>query len=356
VIDSKETSGIVRTDHFSSRRGETAVRQLFRVAATVDSMVVGDVQILNQVKEAFNLARDAGSLGPVFHRLMQATLHVGKRVRAETSVCEGAVSVSYAAVELANKIFADLSRKAVLLIGAGETGELTLKHLQSRGIGTVTVANRTRARAEALVAGTGGTTVDFDRLGEALAGADIVISSVQSPGYVLGPDEIGRALKRRGNTPLFLIDIGVPRNVNPAAGKLENVFLYDIDALSTIVDRNMERRKAEIPRAEAIVEEELRSFFHWYNSLQAGPAIHELRSAFEQVRQEEVERNIHRFHTEDRELVDLVTRRIVNKLLHGPMTVLRKGAEDGRRGSDTILRVQMLRELFGIGGKEERER
>lgn len=351
LLDTKNAAGEVRPEHFFTRRAGAAVHHLFKVAAGIDSMVIGDIQILNQVKEAFQSAGEQHTLGPILNRLMQATLHVGKRVRTETSLCEGAVSVSYAAVELASKIFADVSRKSALLIGAGETGELTLKHLVGKGVNHIKVANRTRAKAEALVAELGGTVIDYEQVIDALHTVDIVVTSVNSEAFILGPEEIHTVMRRRGNTPLFIIDIGVPRNVNPATRKIENVFLYDIDALTTIVDRNLGKRTAEIPRVTTIIRQELVDFFRWHRSLEVAPTIQDLNSAFEQVRQQEVEKNINRFHPEDRELVDLVTRRIVNKLLHQPLRVLKEGSENGSGGPETMARIKVLRELFGISVK-----
>jgi glutamyl-tRNA reductase len=348
LIEFKQASDLVQPTHFQGHEAGSAVHQLFKVASGVDSMVIGDIQILNQVKEAFNLAREVNAMGPVMNRLMQATLHVGKRVRSETTICEGAVSVSYAAVELASKIFADLSKKSVLLIGAGETGELTLKHLVSKGIGQIRIANRTREKAEALVSAFGGTAVDYTGFAEVLGGVDIVITSVNSPTHILGPDELQKVMRQRSNNPLIIIDIGVPRNVNPASKKIGNVFLYDIDSLNTVVDRNLERRKAEIPKVNEILREEVVEFYNWYNALQVGPTIQELREMFESIRQQEVEKNINRFTSEDRDLVQLVTKRIINKLLHQPMTVLKQGTEGGNGETETLLRIQTLRELFGI--------
>jgi glutamyl-tRNA reductase len=355
LIDFKGVTGTVGEDHFFGTTAQAAVTHLFEVAAGIDSMVIGDIQILSQVKAAFNVARETNALGPVMSRLMQAALHVGKRTRTETSICEGAVSVSYAAVELAGKIFADLSKKSALLIGAGETGELTLKHLAGKGIGRITIASRTREKAEALVGSLGGTVVDYEHILDALREVDIVITSVNSPTYVVGPDDVQKVMKQRSNNPLFIIDIGVPRNVHPASRKIENVFLYDIDSLSAIVDKNLEQRKAEIPRVNAIIGEETVEFFHWYNSLQVGPTIHDLRDAFEVIRRQEVDTNINRFNAEDRELVELVTRRIVNKLLHQPMTILKQGAENGTAAGETLLRIKALRELWGIAKEGTRE-
>lgn len=348
LIDFKNAGSLVHPEHFNGSYAGGAVNHLFKVASGIDSMVIGDIQILNQVKEAFQLSRELNYLGPVMNRLMQSTLHVGKRVRTETGICEGAVSVSYAAVELANKIFDDLSKKTALMIGAGETGELTVRHLLGKGIGNLQIANRTREKAEALVKEMGGSVVDYTHLEDALRAADIVITSVISPSYIVGPVEVHKVMKQRSNNPLFIIDIGVPRNVDPASRKIDNVFLYDIDSLSAIVDSNLDRRKAEIPKVTHIIREEMVEFFHWHNSLEVGPTIHDLRDALESIRKEEVEKNINRFTQQDRELVELVTKRIVNKILHQPVTNLKHGAENGARGGETLSRIKALRELFGI--------
>jgi glutamyl-tRNA reductase len=352
LIDLKAAGDSVTPDHFFHDLGGGAVHHLFKVTSGIDSMVIGDIQILSQVKEAFNLSVQMDAMGPVMNRLMQSALHVGKRTRTETAICEGAVSVSYAAVELANKIFADLAKKTALLIGAGETGELTMKHLMGKGIGHIKVANRTREKAEALVAslGKGGEVVDYDRLAEGLRAADIVITSVNSSSYVVQPQDVHKVMRQRANNPLFIIDIGVPRNVDPACNKVENVFLYDMDSLSAIVDKNLGRRKAEIPKVTKIIEEEMVEFFHWYNSLQVGPTIHDLRESFEGIRSLEVGKNINRFKPEDRELVDLLTKRIINKILHQPITNLKQTAEEGAKSRETLLRIRALRELFGISG------
>ncbi len=356
LIEFKNASSMVREEHFVGTAAGEAISHLFQVASGIDSLVIGDIQILNQVKEAFMLSREADALGPVMNRLMQSALHVGKRTRTETTICEGAVSVSYAAVELASKIFQDLSKKTALLIGAGETGELTLKHLVSKGIGQVRIANRTRERAEVLVAEFGGTVVDYEQIVDALRVADIVITSVNAPTYIVQPEDVQKVMKQRSNNPLFIIDIGVPRNVSPASKKIENVFLYDIDGLSLVVDRNLEKRKAEIPKVHAIISQELADFTQWYQSLQVGPTIQDFREALEAIRHEEVEKNIHRFRPEDRELVELVTKRILNKILHQPTTALKQGVQNGG-GAEGLVRSSILRELFGIpaNGKEKRE-
>jgi glutamyl-tRNA reductase len=354
LIGFKAAGESVKPEHFYGNFSGGAISHLFKVAAGVDSMVIGDIQILNQVKEAFNLSTEIGAMGPVMNRLMQATLHVGKRVRTETAICEGAVSVSYAAVELASKIFADLSKKSALLIGAGETGELTMKHLIGKGIGKVLVANRTRTKAEALVAslGVNGGVVEYEHLQDALRTVDIVITSVNSPTYIVKPEHAKSVMKQRSNNPLFIIDISVPRSVDPSCNKVENVFVYDMDSLSAIVDRNVEKRKAELPKVRTIIREEVVEFFKWHNSLQVGPTIQELTATLEMIRQQEVEKNINRFKHEDRELVEMLTKRIVNKILHQPISNLRNGAQNGARGTETINRIKALRDLFGIEQKK----
>ena len=346
LIGFKSAGSAVKREHLYHMVSANAIRHLFKVASGIDSMVIGDIQILSQLKDDFNIAYEEKAAGPFLHRLLQSTYHVGKRTRTETTITEGAVSVSYAAVELANKIFSDLSKKTALLIGAGETGELTAKHLVGRGIGGIFVANRTKAKAEELVAALGGKAVDFESLQQMLAQVDIVVSSITSEHYVITKSDVQRAMKERSHKPLFIIDIGVPRNIDPGANNIDNVFVHDMDGISVIIDRNVQKRKAEIPRVNEIVLEELTEFLNWYNSLQVNPTIHDLRTHFEQVRLEEVEKNINRFSTEDRELLDLVTKRIVNKLLHLPTTNLKDGNEESEEEKHKKLHI--VRSLFGL--------
>lgn len=346
LIDFKSARGSVTLDHMYHMVSSNAVSHLFKVASGIDSMVIGDIQILSQIKDGFNIAYEEKAAGSFLHRLLQSTYHVGKRTRTETTITEGAVSVSYAAVELANKIFSDLSKKTALLVGAGETGELTAKHLVGRGIGRMLVANRTRSKAEELVAALGGTVVDLETLPQMLLQADIVVSSVTSDRYVITKNDLLKAMKERSHKPLFIIDIGVPRNVDPEANKIDNIFLYDMDGISGIIDQNVQKRRAEIPRVNEIILEELTEFYNWYNSLQVNPTIHDLRTHFEEVRHEEVARNINRFSQEDRELVELVTKRIVNKLLHMPTTNLKNGGEESEEEKHKKLHI--VRSLFGL--------
>jgi len=353
LVEAKSASGTVLPQHLYRSFGCKAAAHLFKVASGADSMVIGDIQILNQIKTHFNLATAEGTVGTFLNRLVQTALRVGKRSRAETTISEGAVSVSYAAVELASKIFSNLSEKRVLLIGAGETGELAAKNLVGRGVASLSIANRTRSKAEELVQELGGAVVEYDHVEDALPGVDVLITSVSSPQYILAQDQLRRVMKARSNAPLLVIDIGVPRNVHPDVNKLENVFLHDVDSLSRIVDQNLARRKAALAPVNAIVLEELIGMRQWFESLQVNPTISDLHAYFETVRSDEVKKHINRFSEQDRELVDLVTKRIVNKLLHLPTTNLKNG--NGESAEERHKKIHIIRGLFGLHKNEPAE-
>ncbi len=337
---------VVREENIYLLQEYHAIHHLFKVASGVDSMVVGDIQILSQVKDAFAISTELKTTGMLLNRLLQATLHVAKRVRSETTITEGAVSVSYAAIELASKIFSDLSSKSALLIGAGETGELTAKHLIGKGIGTLSITNRTRSKADELAATLGGTVVDFESFLPTLSHVDIVVSSINTPNYIITKDHIRKVMKERSYRPLFIFDIGVPRNIDPHANEIDSVFVHDLDSIAKIVDQNLQKRKNELPKVNSIILDELKEFHGWRTSLQVNPTIQDLRQYFESVRNEEVLKNINRFSPENRGLVELVTKRIVNKLLHTPTTQLRNGHDD--TAELKTVKLQFIRELFGL--------
>ncbi len=349
LLNAKSANGVIRQEHLYTLRSTAAASHLFKVASGTDSMILGDVQILHQMKEDFGLAREQSTVGIFLNRLVQSALHVGKRCRSETSISEGAVSVSYAAVELASKIFENLSTKNVLLIGAGETGELTARHMVDKGVGRLVIANRTRQKAQDLATALGGTVVEFEQVHNELAHVDIVVTSIDAPHYILTASQLSEAMKLRSHKPILIIDIGVPRNVEPGSNKIENVFLHDIDMLSGIVGRNIEQRKAQIPKVNAIILEELRDLYAWDASLEVNPTITELHAYFEQIRRAEVEKNASRFSGRDKELLELVTRRIVNKLLHNPTAALKNGHEESDEGRRK--RMYVVRSLFGLDKK-----
>jgi glutamyl-tRNA reductase len=345
-------ASLIKDEHLFHHEGPAAVRHLFRVATSLDAMVVGEPQVLGQVKDAYRAAADHGALGPVLDRLFQRALEVGKRVRAETDIGAYAVSVSYAAVELAKKIFGPLEGRAALILGAGETGELTLKHLKSAGIGDVWVANRTRAAAEELALTLGGRAIGLDAMEPALAAVDIVVSQTGANEPVLKRDAVERAMKGRRGRPLFLVDIAVPRDVEAACAQVYNVFVYDIDDLGRIVAGNRERRAEEAEKALAIVQQETARFTEWFTSLDAVPTIVALRERFESVRAAETERalaKLSHLDPRDRKLIEQFGETLVHRLLHGPSSQLKHMA-GGERGTEL---AGALRYLFRL---EEQER
>jgi glutamyl-tRNA reductase len=353
LIDAKQASAHVTSDHLFVVTRAKAAEHLFRVASGIDSMVIGDAQILYQMKDGFTMAREAGTSGFFTNKLFQSAFHVGKRARHESAIGEGAVSVSYAAVELAGKIFENLAEKTALIIGAGKMADLTAKHVRSKGIGNLLLTNRTAEKADRLAKTVGGSPIPFEAFRRELHRVDIIISSVQADGFVLTRDDVRAILRSRPHPALFLIDIGVPRNIDPAASELENVFLYDIDSLNGLVTENLQKRREEIPKVERIIGEELEAFAHWNDSLETHPTIAALTRLAEEIRHDEVGKHINRFEPRDRELVEIVTKRIVNKLLHMPIVNLRNGHDES--AAEQRHKISIVRKLFGIdSGRKER--
>lgn len=347
LISKKEAYQIVDYSHFYIMRSYDAVRHLLEVASGIDSMLIGDVQILGQVKDAYEVAVKCGVVGTLLHQVFHTAFRAGKRAKSETSISEGAVSISYAAVELAEKIFADLSKKKGMLIGAGETAELTAKHLSSHGMSELYIANRTIERAQKLAEQFNGKVITLEEITDKLSEVDIVVSSVAVSDYILTFSQVKNAMSKRGNRPILIIDIGVPRNVEPSVKEIENVFLEDIDSLESIAKANYERRLSEIPKVQRIIDEELKNFIKWYESYQVAPTIKLLRERFEEIRQLEIEKYRNKFSPEDFQKVDALTRSLVNKLLHTPTVSIRESS-NGKPESERIKFIQFVRELFGL--------
>jgi len=330
---------------------EAAAVHLFRVAAGLDSMVPGEAQILGQVREAYEAAREAGTTGSTLHRLFRQALRVGKRVRTETAIGENPASVSSAAAELAERVFEGLEGRKILLIGAGKTADLTAANLISRGVGEIVVANRSPERAEALGRRLGGRAVGLDALEEELGHADVVVASTGSQGLVLSGEQVARAMKERRGRPVFFIDIAVPRDLDPAINELEGCYLYDIDDLERVVAESVAGRREEAVRAEAIVSEEADSFRAWQLSLDVVPAIASLRARAESIRQEELDRvegRLASLSPSQRRAVEALTSQIVAKLLHQPTVRMKEAAA----AADGVLYADAVRHLFGL---EERD-
>jgi glutamyl-tRNA reductase len=325
-----------------------AVRHAFRVASSLDSMVIGEPQILGQVKDAFALAQSCESVGPALHSLFTQAFAVAKKIRTETEIARHAVSVSFAAVELAKKIFARLEGKAVLLVGAGKMSELAARHLVEQGVFPVYVTNRTWARAQEMARALAGTAMPFDELPTALAAVDIVVTSTGAPEPVIRREMVQRVVHGRRGRPLFFIDIAVPRDVEGSVDTLDDVYRYDIDDLKQVVDANIRERGRESHRAEALVDREVAKFLAKLADVEVIPTIVSLRERLEAIRTGEVKRTLARLPgatSETREAIEAMSTAIVNKILHAPITKLR---ESSRAGSPRSW-LELVHELFGLG-------
>jgi len=331
--------------HAYLRSGDEACRHLLRVAAGLDSMILGEHQILGQVRDAQNRAQDAETLGPLMHRLWSAAIHTGKRARAETDIGMGAVSVASATVSLAERVLGDLRDRTVLLIGAGDTCRLAARHFADRRPRRLLVANRTLARGTAVAEAFGGDVVPLSDIPDLLTVVDVVVSATRAPGFIVTCDMVRDAVALRGTRPLVLVDVAVPRDVEPSAASLENVFLYPIDAVRTLVDRSLAHRLREMPRVEAIVEEECGKLMAWTRGQGATTVVRELVERFERVRAEEVRRSLKHFHPEEKAYIDRMTKTLINRLLRPPIIQLTSGT---LTPSVESARLDLLRELFAL--------
>jgi glutamyl-tRNA reductase len=326
---------------------DEAVRHAFRVAAALDSMLLGEPQILGQVKDAFALAQSAGTVGPLLHSLMSQAFSVAKKVRTETEVGRHAVSVSFAAVELGRKIFGGLEARAVLLVGAGEMAELAARHLVEDGALPIYVANRTWSRAQELARQLSGTAVPFEQLGSVMASVDIVIASTAAPEPIIRVSDVERALHARRARPLFLVDIAVPRNVEAGVNDLDNAFCYDIDDLRSVVESNLRERQHEAQRAETLVAREVERFAARLRDLEVVPTIVSLRDKLETIRRAELDKALGRLSgvdEETRRVMEALSQAIVNKILHAPMVKLK----DSSRAGHGSRWIELISELFGL--------
>lgn len=340
-----------------TRSNDAAARHLFRVVSGIDSLVLGEPQIQGQVRSAYESAASQNgrerTAGPILSRLFETALSVGGRVRAETRLGAGAASVPSAAVALARKIFGSLQGRSTVIVGAGEMGELTLQCLLDEGVSGVVVANRTAQRAENLVARLGGEAATFERLPELLRTASIVACATAAPHHVISADMVARAFREGRKEPMLLLDIALPRDVEPGAGSIDGVFLYDVDDLQQVVDSTLAQRRGEIDRADAIIGHGVSEFMTWYRGRSVVPVIQALRGHAEQLRQAELERALRTAHLdpETAAAVDVLTKQLLNKILHAPTTRLREAARDGREGEV----AEAARYLFGLdemGGQD----
>ncbi|MCB2189063.1 MAG: glutamyl-tRNA reductase [Deltaproteobacteria bacterium] len=334
-----------------------AVRHLFRVASSLDSLVVGEPQILGQIKDAYRLAADLGTSRTVLNRLLHKTFQVAKRVRTQTNIGGAAVSVSFAAVELAKKIFDELAGLGALLVGAGEMAELAAEHLLNQGVSSITVVNRTLARAVNLASRWGGAAASLDDLPRVLGQVDIVITSTGAVEPVITHAMAKKALKKRRGKPLFFIDIAVPRDVDQRVGELDGCFVYDIDDLTQVVEANRQNRAGEAAEAELIVAEEVLKFQHWLESLAVSPTISALTLKAEAIRRAELERTLKILGAAGPEVgqaLDNMTRSLIKKLLHDPIRFLKESAHE-KNQETTRAHLALTGRIFGLEENGEGE-
>ena len=341
-----------------SPRNCDAARQLYRVTAGLESMIVGEAEIQGQVRRAHEVAIRAGASGPLTNRLFAAALRAGKRVRSETAIGASRISVPSVAVDLAQSVLGDLEARHAVILGAGETSELTAQALADQGAGTIFVANRHADRALSLAERFGGTVVGLDKLPDQLLAADIVLSSTASPHPIVEREELELVMAQRAHRPLLLIDIAVPRDVDPACAELEGITLYDIDDLQAVIARNLSSRAEEAPRAHEIVEEEIRRFARWLGQLDALPTITALREHGNAIVEQVLAENAGRFEgATPRDLVriEAIARAVMARLLHEP-TIRLRGLEDERGGAGGHGALELVRELFALREDEAAER
>lgn len=327
--------------------GEDAVRHVFRVAASLDSMVVGEPQILGQMKDAYLTATRLKTSGVILNRLLHKTFFVAKRVRTETGIGDHAVSISYAAIELGRKIFGSLEGKKVLLIGAGEMAELAVEHLIRNRSGDVFVANRTFERGMELAKRFNGRAIRLEEITDCLKEVDIVISSTGAPGFILTRDQVKSVMRPRKNRPVFFIDIAVPRDIDPEINRIGNAYVYDIDDLKNVIDVNIEDRNREAIKAERMVDEAVIQFRKWYESLGVVPTIVALRNKIEQIAESEIHKTLQslkHLSDEDRQALQRMTQAMVNKILHDPTTYLKRNGCHG----DKSIPIDVIRKLFNL--------
>jgi glutamyl-tRNA reductase len=349
IANLKGLSGGVDKSVFYQHDAQAAVEHLFTVAAALDSQIVGEHQILGQLKDAYRLASRQRTVGFLLNRLMHRAFRVGKRTQSETQLGRGSVSVASAAVDLTAQIFSDMGDKAVLLVGAGQTAQAVARSMISAGVKRVVVANRTLSRAEELTReldGAAAEAIELDQIGRVIGDVDMVICSTGAPDPVLTCDALGDTISRRGKL-LCIVDIAVPRDVDPKLGDLPGVFLHNLDDLDSVVARNIARRRQEIPRARAIIDFEVDEFVKWYDSLQVASTIRLLNQRFELLRQSEIKRYGGKFTDSDRRQLERFTESLCKKIVHRPITFLHELAQGASLG-DQLMAVETIRRMYEL--------
>jgi len=347
ICDFHGLSAVQLEEHFYSYSNEAAIEHLFRVSSSLDSMILGEAQILGQVKDAYSLAKDLRSTGLVLNQLFEKAFSIAKKVREETGIAERSVSISSAAVELAQKIFDDLENHTVMLVGTGEMAELAAKHLISYGVKTVYVTSRTYERAANLARTLNGSALDFEAFKNELYRADIVITSTSASSFIITKDMVEKAIHERKNKPIFFIDIAVPRDIEPDVNDLENVYLYDIDDLHVVVSANMKEREKESENAMHLISQEVNKFNNWLGTLDAVPTIVEIRKRVENIGNQEMERTLKKIphlSEEDKKIIYQMKNSMINKILHKPTIKLKQKTQS----EDGHVYLKAIRHLFHL--------
>lgn len=347
ICDFHGLSAVQLEEHFYSYSNEAAIEHLFRVSSSLDSMILGEAQILGQVKDAYSLAKDLRSTGLVLNQLFEKAFSIAKKVREETGIAERSVSISSAAVELAQKIFDDLENHTVMLVGTGEMAELAAKHLISYGVKTVYVTSRTYERAANLARTLNGSALDFEAFKNELYRADIVITSTSASSFIITKDTVEKAIHERKNKPIFFIDIAVPRDIEPDVNDLENVYLYDIDDLHVVVSANMKEREKESENAMHLISQEVNKFNNWLGTLDAVPTIVEIRKRVENIGNQEMERTLKKIphlSEEDKKIIYQMKNSMINKILHKPTIKLKQKTQS----EDGHIYLKAIRHLFHL--------
>jgi glutamyl-tRNA reductase len=346
-------AGSLEEEHVYTHCGTDAVRHVFRVAASLDSMVVGEPQILGQLKEYYQVAQQAGTVGTILHRLFHRSFYVAKRVRTETGIASGAVSVSSVAVDLAKRIFDRFSDKTVMLIGAGKMGDLMARNLQRNGVQSVMVTNRTFERAVELAGRIHGSPILFDDFPRYLKMADLVIGCTGSAEILVDAETVEKVLRERKQQAVFFIDIGDRRNFDPRINELDNAYLYNIDDLKAVAEENLQERSSEAAKAEGIIHEEVQKFARWINALEQAPTITALRQRFENIRRKEIEKSLsgslRNLSEQQKQALEDMTAAMINKMLHAPISYLKKNSQP--MDEEEALYVAALRKFFDLEEK-----
>lgn len=341
-------------EHLYTFASEDAVKHLFRVAAGLDSMVLGEPQILGQMKDAYGYAIQHGTAGIIINKLFHKAFSVAKRIRTETKIGSNAVSISYAAVELAKKIFGAIENKTAMLVGAGEMAELAARHLLNNGVKEIMIANRSYERAVEMARAFNGAPIMFREFTHYLKKVDVVIVSTAAPKFIIHPEQIEEVIKERRNKPMFFIDISVPRNIDPLINKIDNVYLYDIDDLQGVVAANIKERQNEVQDAENIIQEEIEKFYRWIKSLDVVPTIISLRKKFDEIKNEELNEalaSLKDLSEEQKKTIEKMADAIAKKILHDPVTHLKK--ESNKVEGDFY--IEAARKLFDLDREEGQE-